>query len=335
MMRVTFHVGMGKTGSSTIQSALTQNIQELADKGVTYLGQWMDVIIPEMKGFLGFQSFLLQSPTNLEASAHLLLDHMVKVSQDEGVHEFLISNEQYLENIQKLDGFFRILASHVELRIVMFVRPPATWLPSAFIQWGVVHKTNLGPALPFETMARRLMKQYEFIRQWREAHGNNVILKQFDESTDVVEEFARIIGVKLVSPSHRKQKRPSVNEIIMRASFNNGIKKIALPGSFDQLISQKIPQSTPLSLESKFQHLFDYRDIPNILRENFETLNYIEREFEIDITSQHPPEIPSFDLPALTDDLLGNILDIVFSQAHQIQDLRTRLEALERQNHKP
>ena len=36
-----FHIGMGKTGTSSIQYALDSSADRLAAKGVRYLGMWM------------------------------------------------------------------------------------------------------------------------------------------------------------------------------------------------------------------------------------------------------------------------------------------------------
>lgn len=49
-MKIVFHIGMGKTGTSSIQAALSQNAGELRKQGALYLGMWFDRLDPSYKG---------------------------------------------------------------------------------------------------------------------------------------------------------------------------------------------------------------------------------------------------------------------------------------------
>lgn len=50
------------------------------------------------------------------------------------------------------------------------------------------------------------------------------------------------------------------------------------------------------------------------------------------MSSHDAPLQGNFNLSELTNDILGTMMDLVFSQAHQIKVLSSRLEELERQN---
>lgn len=329
MKAVIFHVGMGKTGSTTIQNALASNTAALTEARHCYLGRWMGMVRPDFDDFSGFQKFLRQSPDGLVKSAHALLETVRKRQAETGAHTFVLSNEQYLENIPTLAGFFRTIAQEVNLKIVIFVRPPATWLPSAYTQWGVVHKTNPGAIQSFGEKARQLMRQYDYIRQWREILGECVTVIPFDESVDTALEFSNFLGVKMKSDPVRHQTRPSPAEILLRAACNNVRPGIVLPDVFNAIL-RNAPSGTPAGLQAKFAHVFQYGEIPRILSENAETLSYLEREFGMDMRDTGLPARPPFDAQELVDKLLGNMLDILFSQAYQIERLTERLDALER-----
>ncbi len=329
MRNIIFHVGMGKTGSTTIQNALAANTSALATARQLYLGCWMDAVHPDFDGFSGFQKFLRQSPDALVSSAHALLAAVQARGDETGAHTFILSNEQYLENIPVLSDFFRIIAAHAALKIVIFVRPPATWLPSAYTQWGIVHKTNPGAVQPFGVKARQLMRQYDFIREWRETLGGAVNVIPFEEAVDTSREFANFLGVEMQSETARHQTRPAPAEILLRAACNNARPRMVLPDAFNRL-RQHIPAGTPSGLAAKFAHVFRYEEIPQILAENMETLSYLEREFGMDMQRSGHPPAPSFDPPALVDELLGSMLDLLFSQAYQIEQLTARLDTLEK-----
>ncbi|SMH56880.1 hypothetical protein SAMN02982922_5616 [Mesorhizobium australicum] len=323
---------MGKTGSTTIQAALAQNDPALLRAGYLYLGQWLDIIRPEFDQFQGFQAFLKQKKDEFELCADIFVQEINRIGQEKGVQNFLISNEQYLENIDKLDVFFKRIERHVELKIIIFVRPPASWLPSAYIQWGVVHKTNLGPVRSFSVKARELIRQYDFIRRWREIFGSNVSVVLLDDNTDSVAEFSRYLGVDFQSASGRQQVRPSSSETLLRGACNNTHPQMALPDLYNAVSSRGVPAGTPRSLSSKFSHVFDVSEISQILAENSETISYLEREFGFNLSKNRVQPEQDFDLSELTDHILGTMMDLVFSQAHQIKRLAARVESLERRD---
>lgn len=331
MAQIVFHVGMGKTGSTTIQSALQKNIYTLVAAGYRYLGQWQGLIKPEFDEFAGFQRFLRQTPEQLIASAEELLAAIGRIGDDTGAQNFILSNEQYLENIGRLADFFKIIATKADLRIIIFVRPPARWLPSAYIQWGVAHKTNPGPVRSFATKARELMRQYEFVRQWRELFGSAVTVRSFDDTVDVVRDFADVLGLALPAETERQQTRPPIAETLLRAACNTSEQSMVLPDLFNAIRTQYLPPGTPVRLSQKFEHIFNVDSIPAILAEHRETLSYIERECAITMTGP-TPAAPQYDLADLTDELLGTLVSMVFGQAHEIRELRRRLDKIERQH---
>lgn len=328
MAQIVFHVGMGKTGSTTIQRVLQKNPGALAAAGYDYLGTWQGLIKPEFNEFEGFQSFLRQTPDQLIASAEALVAAIGRIGDETGVQKFILSNEQYLENVARLADFFKIIAAKADLQIIIFVRSPARWLPSAYIQWGVAHKTNPGPVRPFATKARELMRQYEFVRQWRELFGSAVTVLTFDDSVDVVQDFAEVLGLTLPAETARQQTRPPIAETLLRAACNTSQQSMVLPDLFNTIRAQYLPPGTPARLSQKFEHIFNVDTIPAILAEHRETLSYIERECAITMTGPIPAA-PQYDLADLTDELLGTLVSMVFGQAHEIRELRTRLDKLE------
>lgn len=332
MPKFIFHVGMGKTGSTTIQAALANNASALAERRYLYLGQWLGFIRPEFDHFKGFQTFLRQSPRELVVCSNMFLGAVKSFNIENKFDGFIVSNEQYLENASKMEGFFRGISSHGELQIVIFVRPPATWLPSAYMQWGVIHKTNLGPLRPFSVQARELMRQYDHIRRWRELFGTAVTVLPFDDNSDVVQDISNYLQADLVSESGRRQARPRVSEGLLRGMYNNTYPNVAFPEFYDRMYERGIPSGTPRSLSAKFSFMFDIKEIPKIISENIETISYLENEFGIDMSSKGIPHPEEFRLDEITNDILGTMMDLVFSQSHQIESLAGRVEELERQN---
>lgn len=330
MTQLIFHVGMGKTGSTTLQTALHDNADALAAAGCHYLGQWMGFVRPEFDSFLGFQSFLQQTPDQLAESAHRLLTILLTLEKQTGAQRFILSNEQYLENIPVLGDFFKILAAHVNLQVVIFVRPPATWLPSAYAQWGIVHKTNEGPVSPFPVKARELMLQYGFVQQWRERLGPVVTVMPYDDTRDVVQDFASLLNISMASGAERLQARPSVSELLLRAACNSVQWDMVLPDLFNAISEECFLPDVPVRLSEKFNHIFNRQELPAIIAEHQDTLSYIERECGVSMTTPVSSS-PEYNLPDMTDELLGRMISMVLTQALQIRGLRSRLDRLDRE----
>lgn len=332
MARIIFHVGMGKTGSSTIQAALKKNVSALSAAGHHYLGRWLGVIGPEFDGFGGFQRFLHEPPEQWPRHAETLLASVERIEAATGAHTFILSNEQYLENVSRLAAFFREIASNADLRVIIFVRSPAQWLPSAYVQWGVLHKVSPGPVRSFASKARELMRQYEHVRLWKEALGPAVVIRPYDENGDVVQDFLDTIGLSVSMPlgQERQQTRPAASETILRAACNSALPGMVFPDVFDAIRAQYMPSGIPVHLSAKFGQIFDWSEIPEILAEHSEIVSFIERETALDI-GQNMPVPPPYDHAQLSDELLGAMISIVAGQTHEIRDLRTSVDMLKRE----
>lgn len=328
MRRVIFHVGMGKTGSTTIQNALAANRPVLADHGYFYGGQWMDLVSAEFEGFLGFQKFLGQTTEQFVASAEKLVAALLRLGEETGLETFVFSNEQIFENVSKLDAFFKTLAKDFTVEIIVFVRPPATWLPSAYIQWGVVHKTNPGSVQAYPHKARSLVRQYDYLRIWHELHGAAVRVIAYPDGADVVEVFSGAIGVPLRFNVGRQQVRPDTAEILMRFACNNAVPQMALPQVYDSLRA-KVPAGTPTAISDKIRHVLDQSETTAIIAENQATWAFIAQTFGLNLVTAPVNPSPRSDMSAVVDTVLGAMLDLLFMQAYQIEAMEQRLRRLE------
>ena len=323
-MNVIFHIGMGKTGTTSLQAALPENEDILAARGMHYLGQWMERIDPQFDQFAGFQRFLALPRGEMISAAHRFLDRLGALQAETGAGTFLLSNEQYYPSLPVVRPFFETVCAQTESRIVIFVRAPAQWLPSAYTQWGLVHKADPGAIRPFGEMARSLMAQYAIVRDWHRAFGARVEVHKFDPHEDIVASFSRLLGVELRPVAARHQARPSAAETLLRAFYNNRCPDAVLPEVFDAAVTRHLPARAPESLSEKVKYIFDYSDLPDVLADYEAVIAYIEQEFGIDI--HDPADSPPLpDAAAVADDVTGRMIDIIVGQAAQIEAMRTEI----------
>jgi hypothetical protein len=325
-MRFTFHVGMGKTGSTAIQHALARSGAELAAAGIHYAGMWAPWIGPEHDGSGPFHRFLALPPERLRAEADRCLDWAEGIAAETGAATLLHSNEAF-----HAVPFFQRLAERAEVRLVAYVRTPARWLPSAYLQWGVVHKTNPGPVAPFAETGRRLMRQYRAIQALHAGLGDRLEMRAYPEGGDVLQDFGEVIGVRLGRPEGRAQRRlqerPGPVDTLLRASFNSGLPGPVLPHVFNEAMGPGCGRSShPAS--RRLAQLLDMSEMPRIREENADLLAWFDRVAGLDLVASPEPS-PLPDRADLADALLGTLVDLAAAQGREIAALKARLAEVE------
>ena len=142
-MKLVVHVGAGKTGTSSIQSSLSQNSVLLKEQGFFYLGMYFEGLLGKEHFKDGpavdfardlkereeyFEQFVLESIT---AAKHKL--------EKIGIHTAIWSNEGLFTAIAKTKALFARISEIVELEVVSYLRRQDSWYLSAYQQWGIKH----------------------------------------------------------------------------------------------------------------------------------------------------------------------------------------------------
>ncbi len=224
--------------------------------------------------------------------------------------------------------FFQRLAERAEVRLLAFVRAPARWLPSAYLQWGVVHKTNPGPVAPFATTGRRLMGQCREIQALHAGLGDRLEMRAYPEGGDVLDGFGEAIGVRLRRPKRRLQERPGPAETLMRATFNSGLPGPATPRAFNEAMRAACGNRPSPPASRRLAQILDLGEMSRILQENADLLAWFERVAGLGLAA--PPEpSPLPDRADLADALLGTLVDLAAAQGREIAALKARLAEVE------
>lgn len=329
MIEVIFHVGMGKTGTTSLQHSLEASADVLLEARTCYLGMWQDLISETFAGYAGFQTFRHLPDDEQRNAADKLAERLLELAATTGVTRFLFSNEQYFENVDQLHPFFERLQSHVNVRFFVWVRPVTSWLPSACAQWGILHKTNAGPVRPFVEQADRLIQQYRYLPKWTQRYGKSVKIWQFRDGTDPVADLAAEIGVPLFVPAVRRQTRPDPVELLLRAAFNTQFDDPVLPEVFNEALGRHQTLTTAQGLKAKAEVLLSRDAIPAVIARHRDLLERASAVTGFDVIGTPDAARQDDRTSALADLVLGRAIEIIAGQARDLADLRARLEALE------
>lgn len=328
-MRIVFHIGMGKTGTTSIQHALRNGAAALANQRAAYLSMWFEEIDQAFKGLGGFAQFIAGSEQEKVASAESFHSYLVDRAEKEGIETFIFSNEGVFAAGPQLDPFFRRLrAKGVSMSLVAYLRDPRDWLPSAYTQWAIRHKTNRGPVQDFPTAARRLIGQYEGIRFWHQNFGDVLTVRPFESGLDVVDDFAQTVGLELPKSETRQLERAEPADTLLRAMFNTRFTDQVLPDRFDRLVTNSSQVAVP-SLNDMAERCFCHEGAEEVIAEKRALLEYIRDKIGLDFLDGSARLSKTPDEAELQRRVIDYLVEVTFDQAQRLKRLEQMISEFE------
>lgn len=342
--RLILHVGMGKTGTTSIQDTLRAQQEKLSTQCHRYFGLIFE--------YAPIKQFAWQSRAHAAQPLAKKNERTVRLSEineiltaslyhmkERGEHTAIWSNEALFD---APDEFIHLIqnvqAMGVEVDIVFYLRRPDKWAHSAYLQWGMKHKTYTGPLLSFrEYFSLRPINFYEQITRWMIAFPQQIIMRNFDATDDVVKDFMKILKLEntLDVATKRENESPSNEELLFRSIFNNGFESNVLPDLFNRTMHAENVDFR-LDINDWFGSLLpDDKDLADILddtRSDIENVNeLLQKQGQPTFTaSDFHPRSKTIDRNRLIDILI----QIVTHQARQIHSLRTKVDYLYHDNDK-
>ncbi len=330
-MEIILHIGMGKTGTSSIQAALNSNSDNLRAQGLDYLGMWFDLIDPSLNRDDVQRNYFKSSVDRSERLADIFVNALRKKQSETGISRFLLSNESLLQQHPSLIPFIACLRQEVPVRLISYARDPRDWLPSAYNQWFVYHKTCTGPIPPYAEGGNSLLKMYDDLNAWLQAFNDIMIVRPFSKSINVVQDFASVLDVNMTIPEERTFERVEISESLLRAIYNNPRKGMVLPDRFNHVFRHLDFTHSP-SIASLLRDKFNYEQTNAIVAEHVSTFEEIKKRSGIDLISEPAPAQKSFNQEEISQRALEHVLQIVMQQADRISHLEHIVKKLETEN---
>lgn len=238
------HVGMGKTGTSAIQRSLASSSKVLNQKGFFYLGRMLERSPVRLYSWqqAGATEKFHSLPTE-QASQELytILVKAIDALREKKINSAVWSNESLFSNYAAVQETIKKLqAEHIDIKAVAYVRRHDLWARSAYIQWGLKHKTYEGRLRSFNEYARTRSFQFAGAAQaWASFLPKGFILRNYDAVTDVVKDFSCATGIALNANEARVYQAPSSEELVLRSLFNSTSEGCAHPSDFDISVQWK------------------------------------------------------------------------------------------------
>lgn len=323
-MKIVFHIGMGKTGTTSIQVALKQSTQLLREQNAKYLGLWFDLISERFYGLTGTQLFRSANPQEMAAHAKSFYLSLLKDHSENGIETFILSNEGLFQSPESIILFMNQLQEFegVAVKVIAYVRNPKEWLPSAYSQWGLNHKTAVGPIPSIKDMAPGLLSQYTAATKWASDFKGELDFRAFRKSTDVVMDFAEAADIQLSPASKRILERKETAELILRRGFNNLFHDQVLPNVFDEAV--KVNSANVESIEQILLNIFDTSAVDLKSPELEDTMKMLSDSFGL--TFDHADENASPDAREVRDRLVDFLVVLSMKLTKRVQRLELMLK---------
>jgi len=257
-MKFIFHIGAGKTGSTSIQKTLQRNRIALKKNGIYYLGMMLNQNIKILK----YKWQTHPAGSNIESFHKLeeeettrqLLDVLapvVRKAKEENIHTLIWSNESFFGRNYHFTKALEQLRDDfgINIEIVVYVREYASWIYSSYIQWGIKHKTYTGAVKPFkEWSAQYNTSFYKPIHRLMRKTDLKVIVKNMSAKKDVVSDFLEYAGI---DPSTLRLERenisPSNEEIFFRSVYNSMFDSKVFIKAYNENVGNRIQQEVTVA----------------------------------------------------------------------------------------
>jgi len=268
-MKLIFHIGAGKTGTSSIQATLKANAPVLQARGVLYLGLMFEhspARLFEWQRFGGQDEFLALPQAEAEAQFNRVLQATLRRGREAGVHSMIWSSESFFDRFDAVLGpLQRACEQGLDLAVLAYVRAHETWARSAYIQWGLKHKTYPGRLRSFgEWVAHRKPLFAPTLARYDDAFPGRLTVRNFDAAGDVVDDFCEFAGLAdLPLERVHENHTPDDTELFLRALFNDRQDSDALPMVFDKAVGRLLPQaaSPTAFLQGLYPHAADIEQV--------------------------------------------------------------------------
>ncbi len=331
-MRIVFHIGMGKTGTTSIQHALKESADALARQNAAFLSMSLDEINPASTGIANYYRFINGTAQEKAEGTERFHSYLVERAAKEGIETFIFSNERVYENGRKLEPFFNGLkAKGLAMSFVVYMRDPRSWLPSAYTQWAIRHKTNQGPVQGFATAARRLIGRYEEIRFWQEKFGDVLTVRPFEKGFDVVQDFAQTVGVTLPETNTRKLERGEPADLLLRAMLNTRFHDPVLPNRFHKVVTNSSRAPVP-SLREMSERCFNHEAMEEIIAEKRELFDDLRDSFGFDLLAGGAPASRQPDEAEIQRRVIDYLVEMSLDQAQRLIRLEQLVSKLKAQD---
>lgn len=240
------HIGTGKTGSSSIQKTLALQADALKQQNTAYLGLMCEnapkgtepYAWREMGGWPQFKSI---DPDVAKRQMVNTLKTSVEKLMDGGFSKAIWSNESLFSDGQFIVPIlYELHKLGAKVKVVVYIRRHDTWARSAYLQWGIKHKTYEGPVKSFkEWHETHAINFSSGLRPWLTPGWIDLSVRNFDTCGDVVVDFLECAGLDVSGIDVlRENETPNSVALALWSMYNSQFKAPVMPSELQPTLQK-------------------------------------------------------------------------------------------------
>lgn len=209
-MHIFLHIGIGKTGSSSIQSVLARNRRVLADQSFLYPTTG---VREEIYGTGHFDLTPLDA-TGITGELARLYDGLDNELAASGAERAIISSE-FLAFA--CEGFIADLARRLDghdVQVVFYGREQCSLIESTYLWWQKIGYDYLGDIRAFYQAHQASFELHARVLPWARAFGvENILCRLYDRAFmggNVVDDFMKVLALRLDTAALQSAENPSL-----------------------------------------------------------------------------------------------------------------------------
>lgn len=211
MKTIYLHIGVGKTGTSSIQSFLSRNRNNLLELGVLYPTSGLTYNGFKSHSHHGLAVFQSQ---NIPQDSHKLYSELLAEIDSSTQDTVIISSEHFCYVRKSYLQELKAILSNYNIKIIFYIRNQAKLIESTFLQWQKAGWDYSGSIENFYAKHRDSFNFLQLIQPWIEAFGaKNIVTKVYDRRTigeDLCLDFLKIFNLDNQIQSDNPKANPSL-----------------------------------------------------------------------------------------------------------------------------
>lgn len=274
MKKMYMHIGLGKTGSSALQSWLSLNSDNLADQSIDYADLVPGAKHGEVTSGNGILIFKAIQNNDLKEVERLIREVYFSSADS----EVAIVSCEMLHQIRKpmLSKIQEICARHdIKITVIAYMRSVYERAFSAYVQ--SIKRNGVSKEFGHQDVIENFSSTVTNLKKYADVYGDDIILLNYDDlDKDIFTSFAAVTGIELKGMKpllSRVNRSLSVEEIDVMRKLN------ALHGGmFSTPISRHLITQSPDRQSDIF-----YIDsvLEQVRSATAEDLNWINQKFEV------------------------------------------------------
>lgn len=330
------HIGSGKTGSSSIQKTLNANFEALEKSKMLYCGLMFENSLSKTFDWqitAGWPQLISQGKDVASAQLSEAVQTSIEMAKQEGYHSLIWSNESLFGNEEiVIPALNSLNKSEISVVVICYIRRHESWIQSAYVQWGLKHKTYKGKIKSFREWYQPARVQFsKTLAKWKNEEWDSLIIKNFEACGDVTESFLKLVGVPGIDKNIRDNDSPSEIALALWSLFNNQSEDQILPSPLYRVLNESNllrNEVNDIDLSTLMPTVDDLIKVQNDADEDRDELNKT-------FISNGEPTIDDKPVKAKKIDVSQNqinaaLLMIIKNQSDSINTLRRRIRMLDK-----